>query len=457
MSTPPEPSSPEVATHAPEAHRTVVSLSWRDRWLTGVAGVAALALVLSLFGLWPRRASHAVPATRFEAALAVERARLPEPATVATPSNRLQLPAFAVRTAPRSGARMFRLALTADRDAFAVWCGSEFVLVDVQLRNGAPVVTRSARFPARGELPGGAAALDLDRDGTSDLVLGVAPAVGVTHRAFSGVFWLRGRVAGGYEPAQPLVETPTIALLAADLDAQPGSELVVLTRGDVAAQRPGELFVFSGGVSPKRAAVLPAVLAPTDLALGEAGPTATDLWVVSAQPGALVRLRLPRDAAGWSAPARSELALRGAQAFVPGPRAGARLFVRDVLGVHAVESDPPRLTPVQAEARVGPAAWLEADRKPALFGASDHGFTWFEGGSGTARERTLPDGVRVVDASSLSASPEARAVLLVSTAEEPARLSLVVLPSVLRGEASEVTLRPGSVETPPGAPHVPLE
>jgi hypothetical protein len=45
----------------------------------------------------------------------------------------------------------------------------------------------------------------------------------------------------------------------------------------------------------------------------------------------------------------------------------------------------------------------------------------------------------------------------VTTAEEPARLALVVLPAVLRGEASEVTLRTSPVEVPPGAPQVPLE
>src|SRR5690606_10008894 len=104
-------------------------------------------------------------------------------------------------------------------------------------------------------------------------------------------------------------------------------------------------------------------------------------------------------------------------------------------------------------------AWVAAsgrdnDERRALFGATERGFSWFEGA--TPRERTLPEGVRVVDASSLAAGAP-RGVLLVATADTPARLALVVLPRVLRGEASEVSLRAAPLLLPAGAPQVVLE
>lgn len=447
--------SPAGPTPTPRAPRTTLVLS-------GVALLAVTALVAALFGLVPRRAPEEVASTPFDPARAVAPLRVIAQGPSEGPVNRQQLWSFGVCPAPRDGARLYRLALAPDRDAFAVWCAGEYVLLDVAARAEQPVVSRIARFPARGELPGGAAALDLDGDGVVDLALGVAPARDAVHRPFSGVYFLRGRVQGGFELPRTLVEMPTVALLAADLDAQTGSELVVLTRGDPAAQRPGELWVFAGGTSPRRLAVLPAALAPIDLALGVAGPTHTDLWVVSAQPGSLLRLRLSRDPAGWATAERSVLPLPGVQGFVSGPRDAAQLYVRDALGVHGLAPGAtPKLVPFRADARIGPAAWMagEGEHEQILLGATQRGFAHFEGSGGTPRERGLPEGVRVVDASSVgAATAQPRGVLLVTTAEQaPPQLALVVLPAALRAEASEVALRSASLDTPASAPKVVLE
>jgi hypothetical protein len=72
--------------------------------------------------------------------------------------------------------------------------------------------------------------------------------------------------------------------------------------------------------------------------------------------------------------------------------------------------------------------------------------------------RALPNGVRLLDASSLSAGgarPEG--VLLVAGDEPGAPLALVVLPSALRDETSEVEFRSGAVAVAPGEAQVALE
>lgn len=438
---------------------------WRERLrsrarplLSGAALVAAFLLGLSLFGLLPARDVGAIRTLKLDVRQAVQPSALPAEAT-ATPSHRLSLWSFPICERPASGARLYPLSL-GDRPAFAVWCRSEYVLVAIDGTEAAPEVTRLARFPARGELPGGAATLDLDGDGVRDLVLGVAPALGVAHRSFSGAYWLRGRAQGGFELPRTLAETPTVALLALDLDGKPGDELALLTRGDAAAQRPGELWLFVGGTSPTRAAVIPTGLLPSDLA---AVPREheSELWVVTTQPGALVRLRFGRDSQSWASPGRELLALRGAQAFVGAPRAQSTLYVRDPSDVHALESDPtPRLTPWMAQAFVGPAAWLDLERAsgPLLVGATAAGFATFRSPKSGRRERALPAGVRVADVSSAAALAGApRGLLLVEHEGQPGQLALVLLPSDLRDEATEVTLRSGPVRGAPAEARVALE
>ncbi|MEY4510590.1 MAG: hypothetical protein RLZZ450_2712 [Pseudomonadota bacterium] len=444
------------------------------RWsslYTGLSAAALLLLVLSLFGLLPLREPEPPKPVAFAPAKAVEPVRLPAPSASAPLVSQLVLWSFPLCTKPSHGAKLYRVALGAERDAFVVWCQSEFLLLDVAAGSavdGAPRITRLGRFAARGELPGGALALDLDGDATLDLALGVAPAPSAIHRPFSGVFWLRGRPAGGYELPRTLVEMPVVGLEAAELDGAPGSELMVLTRGDPVAQRPGELWLFAGGTSPTRAAVLQTALAPSDLVWGPARDAGPELWLSSTQPGSLVRFRFTREATpavgaapgtGWTKPERTELALRGVQSFVAGPRDDRALLVRGVNTIQRLDSEAtPKLTPWLEQAELGPSAWLHSarDGKPVVFGATQTGFSWLRGDK--RNERSLPKGTRVLDVSSNGAgAAHARAVLLIETEEQGPNLALVVLPVDVRDEASDVELRSGAVEASPTEAHLTLE
>lgn len=432
----------------------------RMKLALGGGVLAALLLALALFGLIPAREPAAPPTHRYSAAKAVDPVKQPEPSAPVV--HKLLGWSIPICPRPREGARMYRVALNGERDAFAIWCAGEYVLIEVDVGNAqaelAPRVTRLARFPARGELPGGATSVDLDLDGVLDLALGVAPALGVVHRPFSGLYFLRGRAQGGYEIARALVEMPVVATLAAELDEQPGAELLVLTRGDVAAQRAGELWVFVGGSSPSRAAVLPTALAPSDLALGPTREGQNEIWVAATQPGSLVRLKLPGQRAQWTSMLRAELALPGVQSFVSGPRSERSLYVRDLEGAHAVEDGATvKLGKVLVRAEIGPSTWLPSRaEQPMLLSATQRGFAVSRGSE--LRERALPAGMRVVDASSArAASGPQRGLLLVAPDDAAGNLALVVLPAELRDEASELELRTGALDAAPAEARVALE
>ncbi|HEX5657944.1 MAG TPA: hypothetical protein VFX59_12150 [Polyangiales bacterium] len=443
------PPEPEALVSEPPKREPLTTLG--KSWVV-MASVAALLLGSALFGLIPAREPAPPPTVRFDPAKAVDPVKTPE--THVAVVHKLVGWSVPVCARPKEGARLYRVALAPERDAFAVWCAGEYVLLEVEATAETPRVTRLARFPARGELPGGATSIDLDQDGVLDLALGVAPALGVVHRPGAGLFLLRGRAQGGYEIARALVEMPVVATLAAELDEQPGAELLVLTRGDVAAQRPGDLWVFVGGSSPARAAVIPTALAPNDLALGPAVEGQNELWVASTQPGSLVRLKLPATRAAWTSVLRAELPLPGLQAFVAGPRGERGLFVRDLEGARAVDDGATiKLGKVLVSAEIGPASWLPGQR---VLAATQQGFTVAH--ADKRKAHALPTGLRVVDASSTrGANAEQRGLLLLAPDDPAGNLSLVVLPAELRDEASELELHAGALEAAPGEARVTLE
>lgn len=424
----------------------------------GLAGACALLFVLALLDLIPAESPVPVQTVAYDVKRTVERARLPEQSQSQAPAHHLSLWSYPLCTRPREGARLYPLAATAYRERFVVWCQGEYVLLELDAQSEPPRLTRVGRFPARGERPGGVAELDLDRDGVRDMALGVAPTEGVVHRSFAGVYWLRGRPQGGYEPARALVEMPPAGLVAAELDGQPGEELVALTRGDPAAQRPGELWLFRGGVSPQRVALVPTALGPRELSLGATRGEQLELWVLATHPGALLRFRFARDPAGWAAPQRDELPLRGAQGFVTSARGPAPRYVRDALHVQAiVDGAVPTLAPWLNDVRVGPAALLDDQHpgRPLLLAAVADGFALVRGRD--VRTRKLPEGVQVLDAAGFAALGQRRGALLAGTAEQSANLVLLVLPSDLRDEASEVELRAAPVEVSSSELRVALE
>lgn len=430
--------------------------AWTTRISSGVAAGAALLLAAALFGLVPARTPSPVASIELDPEAAVDRARELVAASAVLPAHRLRAWAFPLCQAPERAARLYRLGVRGASATFAVFCQGEYLLLEVEAHSEPPRVTRLGRFPLRGELPGGATELDLDGDSTSDLVLGVAPREGVVHRPPSGLYFLRGRAQGGYENARALMEMPTVAALAVDLDANGRDELVALTRGDAAAQRPGELWIFRGGTSPTRQLVLPVALAPSDLLRGSASEGEQELWLVSRTPGSLLRLRFAHAPESWSSAARETFALPGAEAFV---RGAGRVQVRDDRRVYALEGTPPLLVPkTEAADELGPATWLQSGDTRILLAARASAVAVLAEGRREARECALPAGKQLFDVGVAGggSTPE-QGLLLIRGEEQPPSLSLVVLPATLRDEASEIELATGALEAARNEARVPLE
>jgi hypothetical protein len=355
------------------------------------------------------------------------------------------LPIVPLCEAPERGARWYKLELAAGQTSLLVWCKQGYELFGLRSPEHAaeaasaastgtalrvPEVVRLARFKARAELPGGAVAGDFDGDGQLDLVLGVAAGEGVVHRSGAGVYWLRGRAQGGFELARALAETSSVAVAAQPLVAGVGHELVLLTAGDVAAQRPGELWSFTRTPALVRQRVVPVGLDPRGLALRASGePQRIEAWVLSGQPGRLERLVLDLATHDVRPEQTSSLALRGAQALAHEPSAEGALFVRDATSIQRVERGAaPHLAAYAEGAHVGPFALtdLDGDLKLDVLAALDDGVAWLNAGA-PAQEHALPSELKVLDVETLRLGNASTPLALVR-GPEPGVLSLLLLP-----------------------------
>jgi hypothetical protein len=430
--------------------------------------LGALVLVLAAAGLIPPKESAPVRVEAFS----VDKAVVPISKVLQAEARRESAdagPALTARAlrfvplcqAPSGGARWFKLALFAQQDMLLVFCKQGYELFEVGERSGELSLTRVARFKVRGDLSGGATAGDFDGDGQRDLVLGVASRPGVVHRSGAGVFWLRGRAQGGFEPARILAEISSFAIGAFSRGASRPDELFVLTSGDVAAQRPAELWLFGREPSLSRKQVLPMGLDPRGLAL-RAGAEAehVDAFVLSGQPGRLVRASFnlaTRAVVGTPA----SLDLRGAQAFAHDPSFGDALFLRDATALYRVErAGLPSLHAFAREAHVGPFVLsdLDADLKPDVFAAVEAGVSFLREGEPQPEELALPEDLKVLDVESVRVGESGLTpVALVSGRPDGNALALLILPTP-PWQASAMPALLGTELTPGQSPaEVPLE
>jgi hypothetical protein len=353
-------------------------------WLSALA--ALLLVALALDGVPSRTAepSEASPfdpsqlAAQAKAVKSLARAPSAPDAAVDAPPP-LTAWSLPLCEAPEKGARIFTLSMGASPTLF-VWCKGGFVRVDLSLRAETPQAQKTARFPSRAELPGGVTAQDFDADGVLDLVLATAPPAQVLHRPGAGVFFLRGRKAGGYEPARALVEAPVSALAAVPAEDGSGAALLVLTRGDVSAQRSGELWLFAGGANMQRVAQQPLGLGPRDLVIARLG-TGPERTVWSALPLAGRIMGVPLSSAGAGKAGlgvTQTVAFPGVQGLLAPVLAESNvLLARDAQDVKRVIPDAPAptLAPWAERVNLGPGvvADLDEDSRPEALAVVDGG------------------------------------------------------------------------------------
>jgi hypothetical protein len=402
------------------------------RLLAGAAVIGALLLALAAAGLLPAREPAEPAKQAFSVEGAVPPRRSPEGA-LPEPVADADAAAVALHVSPlcassAKAVRLYEVALWSDEAALLVWCGNAYELFALRAAQASFELFRVARFAAHAEHAGGAAAGDFDGDGHMDLVLGVASPRGVAHRSGAGVFLVRGRAQGGFESAEIVAETSSVALAAFPRAQGAGHDLALLTAGDVAAQRPGELWLFTRESRLVRKAVAAVGVEPRGLALGPVTPERIEAWVLSARPGRLERLFIERAGPALSSESALSLPLRGAQSLAQGSFGGA-LFVRDATSVYRVQDgSEPALSAYAEGVRVGPFAVADfnRDQQPELLASLAQGVAYLEARGGSLVDHELTLGAEVLDVAVLRLGDRALPVALIRREQDA--LSLVQLP-----------------------------
>ncbi len=337
------------------------------RALSGLAAVSVVVFLAIALDLVPSSAPDKPSVTKFDPAELVERSNVaqgPAPSgakevvrAVVEPLSVWRVPLCEVPV--EGSARIYRADLENGVEAHFVWCRGGYVRFDFALEQGVFRAQRLARFPARVELPGGVAVTDFDGDGVVDLLLGTSPPPLAIHRPGAGAFFVRGRKAGGYESARALIETPVSGVLALPAEGRPGSDFLVLTRGDASAQRPGDLVWFTGGLAFQRAAQISVGLSPRDLILSTQPPRSVLLALPTA--GMVLRVTLPQAGAAADSASKQTLNLKGVQGLLA-DATGSWVLARDAKDLKRVVFDDELSAEAWAEgANVGPGVVLDFD------------------------------------------------------------------------------------------------
>ncbi len=316
---------------------------------------------------------------------------------------------------PATGARLEVGLLAAGPHALFVWCRGGYVLFDLDVTAGGPVLTKRVVLPTKMSRPGGAVIGDVSGDGVADLVVAVAPEEGLIHAPGSGVFLAKGRAQGGYEPAVPLFEMPVIALATAQVRAVPAPrDLFMLTRGDSAARRQGEVWWFETGVTLTKKRMFRAGFSPRDLRVTElaTGPL-PELLVATSEPGKLIRVDPVEQ--GELAP---ELPLPDVSQLCAA-QDGRFVLARTTRDLwRAVGGDALSLAPWFRDANVGRCASgdLDGDTNLDALAVTDGGVIWLRAeGEEASSELDLPPGYQALDVAHV---PGPGAFVMVLAADE---------------------------------------
>jgi len=354
-------------------------------------GVVMIAITAGLFPAAEPEPVEIIP-------LVVPEAKaLPKP-VVAPPARVMpEVAALSLCDLPTAGARLELGMRAAGPHALFVWCRGGYVLFDLDVAAGAPLLTKRVVLPTKMPRAGGALSDDVNADGVTDLVVAVAPEEGLIHAPGSGVFLAKGRAQGGYEPAVPLFEMPVVALATAQVRPAPAArDLFMLTRGDAAARRQGEVWWFETGATLTKKRVFQAGFSPRDLRVTElATGLLPELLVAASEPGRLIRV----DPALEGEPG-PDLPLPDVAQLCAAHDARFALARTTHDLWRATGGDALSLAPWFRDANVGRCAAgdLDGDANLDALAVTEGGVIWLRAeGEDASRELDLPAGYRALD------------------------------------------------------------
>ncbi|UJR80875.1 FG-GAP repeat domain-containing protein [Sandaracinus amylolyticus] len=201
-----------------------------------------------------------------DAASEVDAAALDVDASVATDAGppvpevpRFRRDRWIVCPEPAIAPSLAAIDLIGDAHAeLAVGCGDRWEIIAIQ--NDLPVRVARVDAPASdaesAPMAGAALAADFDADGARDLVLPLAFYGAGSATRGGGLYVVPRDRFGGFENPRVLAPIAAVGVVAGLVDEGDAIDLAVVHRANPFARLPSEVWVFAGGASPARRAVL---------------------------------------------------------------------------------------------------------------------------------------------------------------------------------------------------------
>jgi hypothetical protein len=308
---------------------------------------------------------------------------------------------------------------------------------------------------------GSIAGMDVDGDGLGDLV---APFHSVTPEGDTSggaLFLLRRDAMGAFESPVALAPIASLTVALAQLDGQPGFEILATNRGSDLARRPSEVWVFTGGAAPSRSAVLRASVGEVAVAVADLDRDGHEDAAVIAKRADHLRIHFGDGTARFARMA--EVPLDDASEIVAGDvdgDGGDDVLVRAGGGLYLVAAGPQEslaLRPIDAPTRLHSISLrdVDGDRKRDIVGIDGQRLVWLRQGEDLAfTEETLvtaTGGTLLHYALADVNGDGAVDLVAVGRAEAPdAPWSLSVVANVREAEA--LTFEPAGASAPANAP-----
>jgi hypothetical protein len=366
----------------------------------------------------------------------------PDAGPTAPPAT--ELPTRAVCQEPGVAPSLSVLALGAV-PTIAVGCGDRWELIaGAPLSRVARILTPPGEDEALAARAGAAATLDFDGDGSADLALPFARYGAGGATSGGGLYVVRRSGWNLLGEVRPIAPIAAAAVAVGAIDGVSGDDLVGVNQANPFARLASEGWVFSGGASPRRSAVVRAATGSTAAALVDLDVDGSmDVALASTDDGRLDVFfgdgagRFPRhrtfdvaSAAGLSVAdldgdAKPDLAIEGAQPGIVLAGAEASLNV----------------APLPGALRGLVAQDLDGDGRPELVGFEPPALVALHRGDDGSWERRVvlelsgPSfGVRRHAFADVDGDGTAEVILLGTRSEEGMRmLELMIVPSTLRG------------------------